>query len=99
MTVTALIIGVVLAASGVVFLFLANHQYWELQFELNERLPEGQKFEPTFWTPQTRSRFRQLYRTVLPGSPRPRRARRFAIIGFCLFFSGIAVLVVTVNPG
>jgi hypothetical protein len=44
------IVGVVLTASGIVCLFLANYQYWELQFEVNDRLPEGQKFEPLFWT-------------------------------------------------
>jgi len=87
----------VIAASGVVCLFLANYQYWELQSEVNERLPEGEKFEPLFWTLGTRLRFRQLYRTVLPQSPRPRLAQRFAIMGFCLFFFGIGVLVLAAN--
>ena len=87
-----LIIGVVLMASGIACLFLANYQYWELRFEVNERLPAEQKFEPLFWTPVTHLEFRRLHRSVLPQSPRPRRALRFAIIGFSLFFSGVALV-------
>ena len=87
-----LIIGVFLAASGIVCVFLANYQYWELHFEVNARLPKGQKFEPSFWTPVTHMKFRELRRAVLPDSPRPRRALRFAIIGFLLFFSGVALV-------
>ena len=87
-----LVIGVILAAGGVVCLFLANYEYWELQFEVNERLPESKKFEPLFWTLLTRMEFRRLHRTVLPESPRPRRALLFAIVGFVLFFSGVALV-------
>jgi uncharacterized membrane protein len=87
-----LILGIILAVSGIVFLFLANHQYWELQFEVNAKLPEGQKFDPLFWTLFKRLEFRRLHRAVLPNSPRPKRALRFAIIGFALFFSGAALV-------
>ena len=79
-------------AGGVVCLFLSNHQYWELQFEVNDRLPSDQKFEPLFWTFATRLRFRQLQKRVLPDSPRPKRAWRLAFTSFCLFFSGAAIL-------
>ena len=92
MNVAILIIGIVLAGSGVVCLFLANFQYWELRFEVNDRLPEGQKFDPLFRTPLTYFKFRRLHRAVLPESPRPRRAFRFAVIGFVLFFSGVALV-------
>lgn len=57
-----LILGIVLAASGIICVFLANYQYWELRFEVNDRLPEGQKFEPLFWSPLTNLRFRRLHR-------------------------------------
>jgi len=97
MNVAALIIGVFLAASGIVCVFLANYQYWELRFEVNERLPEGQKFDPLFWTPFTWFEFRKLYQAVLPESPRPRRALRFAVTGFVLFFSGIALVLAHVR--
>ena len=88
-----LIIGIVLAASGLVCVFLANYQYWELHFEVNEKLPEGRKFEPLFWTPLSHIEFRRLQRTVLPGSRRPKRALRFAVIGFVLFFTGVALVL------
>jgi hypothetical protein len=89
----ALILGIVLAASGIVCIFLANYQYWELRFEVNDRLPEGQKFEPLFWSPVTNLKFRRLHRAVLPESPRPKRALRFAVVGFVLLFSGIALVL------
>jgi len=79
-------------AVGVICVFLANYQYWELQFEVNDRLPTNQKFEPLFWTPVTHVKFRQLQKRVLPNSTRPRRAWCFAVAGFCLFFSGGAIL-------
>ena len=87
-----LIVGIILGASGIVFLFVANHQYWELQFEVNARLPEGQKFDPLFWTLPKRLEFRRLHRTVLPDRVRPKRALRFPIVGLALFFSGVALV-------
>ena len=92
MNVAALIVGVVLTASGIVCVFVANYQYWELQSEVNARLLDGQKVEPLFWSLFTDLQFRRLRRAVLPESPRPKRALRFAVIGFVLFFSGIEVL-------
>jgi len=86
------ILGVILMAAGVICVFLANYQYWELQFEVNDRLPSDQKVEPMFWTPVTDMKFRQLHKRILPDSARPRRAWRFAVAGFCLFFSGVAIL-------
>ena len=87
------IFGVILMAGGVVCLFLSGHQYRELQFEVNERLPQGQKFESLFWTLATHCKFRELRKQVLPSSPRPKRVLRFAIAGFCLFFPGFAFLL------
>jgi hypothetical protein len=84
-------------AGGVICLFLSGYQYWELQFEVNERLPQGQKFEPLFWTLGTHLRFRELRKQVFPSSPRPKRSLHFAIAGFCLFFPGVAVLVVSLK--
>ena len=88
-----LISGVVLAASGMVFVFLAHYQYSELFFEVNERLPEGKKFEPLFWSMFTRLEFRRLQRAVLPESSRPKRAFRFSVVGFVLFFTGVALVL------
>ena len=92
-----LIIGIVVAAAGIVCGFLANQQYWELRFEVNERLPDGQKFEPTFWTPVTHSKFRKLHRTVLPDSPRPKKALRYAIVAFGLFFGGVLLVATQIG--
>jgi hypothetical protein len=86
--VAGIVVGIVVSASGIACVLFANYQYMELQFELNERLPEDQKFEPLFWTLGTRQRFRQLQKKVLPGSTRPKQALGFALLGFCLLFSG-----------
>ena len=94
MNVGAIIAGIAVAASGVACLFLACYHYMELQFEVNERLPDGQKFEPLFWTLLTRQQFRQLQKRVLPESTRPKRALRLTVAGFCLFFSGTGWLLV-----
>ena len=64
-------------------------QLRELQCEVNERLPENEKFEPMWWHLGTRLEFRKLYRRVLPDSPRPRLILRLTISGFGLFLSSI----------
>lgn len=97
MNIAALIVGAVLAAGGIVCVFVANYQYWELQSEVNARLPEGQKFEPLFWSIFTDLKFRKLRRAVLPESPRPKRALRFAVIGFVLFFAGVELVLAHVG--
>ncbi len=88
-----LISGAVLSASGVVFMFLAHYEYSELFSEVNEKLPEGQKFEPLFWSMFTRREFRRLQRAVLPESSRPKRESRFRVIGLVLFFIGVALVL------
>jgi len=92
-----IVVGLVLMAAGVVCIFLANQQYWELQFEINERLPQNEKFDPVFWTPITWMKFHELRKQVFPDSPRPKRALRLAIVGFCCFFSGVVFLLVKAN--
>ncbi len=87
-------IGTVLLVGALVCLILASDQYWQLQFELNDRLPEGEKFEPRSWLawPAGRwSRFRELQRRVLPDSPRIRRALQFALSGVALFVCSIII--------
>lgn len=93
----AVVIGVVLAATGIICIMLANHQYWELGAEINEQLPEDKKFDPVFWTASTWLNFRELRKQVLPDSPRPKRAIIFAAIGFCCFFSGVFLFFSQVN--
>ena len=65
----------------------------ELQFEVNQRLPESQKFDPLFWAVGKRMRLRRLQESVLPESPRFGKAVRFGVIGFCVFFSRGVVVV------
>jgi hypothetical protein len=89
------IAGAALIAVGVVCIFLANYQYWELRFEVNSQLPEQQKFEPLLWTPVAYLKFRDLRKRVLPNSPRPKRALRLALAGFVLFLAGLAFLMKT----
>jgi hypothetical protein len=87
--------GTILLVGALIFFILASDQYWQLQFELNDRLPEGEKFEPRSWLSWptgTWSGFRELQRRVLPNSSRPRKALQFALSGLVLFVSAIVIL-------
>ena len=87
-------IGTILLIGALVCFILSSDQYWQLQFELNEHLPEGEKFEPRSWLSWPTgswSGFRKLHRRVLPGSSRPRKALQFALSGLGLFVSSIVI--------
>jgi hypothetical protein len=89
-------IGTVLLVGSLVCVILASNQYWQMQFELNELLPEGEKFEPRSWLSLTTgkwSRLRQLQRRVLPDSPRPRRGRQFALSGIGLLVCSLVLFL------
>jgi hypothetical protein len=89
-------IGTILLVASLVCVIIASDQYWELQFELNERLPKGEKFEPRSWlslTTSTWSRFRELQRRVLPDSPRPRRGRRLALSAIALLLCSLVLFL------
>jgi len=93
MSIVRIVVGVVLFLTAQVLLFLANQQYWELRFEVNAILPPAEQFEPTFWWWGTWQEFKRLHRRVLPDSPRPRRARRYAAAAFAAFLAAIALLL------
>lgn len=86
MYIVAIVVGAALMATGVGHGIASSLQFLELQSEVNDRLPESDKFEPLFWSFGTRMQLRRLQRSLLPDSPRPRKAVRFAVIGACLFF-------------
>src|SRR6516165_6690865 len=86
--------GTLLHVGSLVCVILASNQYWQLQFELNERLPEDEKLEPRSWLSWPTgswSRFRELQRRVLPDSPRPRRALHLALSGLGLLVTSIVI--------
>ena len=89
-------IGTILLIGSLVCVILASNQYWQLQFDLNDHLPEGEKFEPRSWLSWPTgswSRFRELQRRVLPDSPRPRRGRQFALSGIALLLCSIVLFL------
>jgi len=88
-----LIVGITLMAGGVICAFLSSYQYQELQFEINDRLPDGQQFEPLFWSWFTHRKLRMLQAQVIPDNPRIKKARRFEGAFFCLFFAGVALVL------
>jgi hypothetical protein len=90
-------IGTILLVASLLCVVIASNQYWQLQFELNERLPEGEKFEPMSWLSLSTgrwSRLRELQRRVLPDSPRPRRGRRLALSAVALLLCSIVLFLV-----
>ena len=87
-------IGTILLIGSLVCVMLASNQYWQLQFELNEHLPEGQKFEPRSWLSLTTGRwssYMELQRRVLPDSPRPRKGLHFGLSGIALLVCSIVI--------
>ena len=89
-------IGTILLIGSLVCVILASNQYWQLQFELNDHLPEGEKFEPRSWLYLTTGRwssYRELQRRVLPDSPRPRRGRQLALSGIALLLCSIVLFL------
>ena len=91
-------IGTILLIGSLVCVILASNQYWQLQFELNDHLPEGEKFEPRSWLSLTTGRwssYRELQRRVLPDSPRPRRFLRLALSGLGLFVCAIVTFLLS----
>jgi hypothetical protein len=84
-------------ATGIGHFIASSLQLLELQSEVNERLPQSDKFEPLFWSLGKRMQLRRLQRSLLPHSPRPGRAIRFGIIGAFSFFSRAALLLFGLN--
>jgi hypothetical protein len=80
-------------ATGVGHLIASSFQWIELQSEVNGQLPQPAKFERLFWSFYQLKQLRRLQRSLLPQSPRLRKAVRFHAIGFSLFFLGTALLL------
>lgn len=93
MHIVAIVVGAALMTTGVGHFIASSLQLLELQSEVNDRLPQPDKFEPLFWSLGKRMQLRRLQRRLLPQSPRPGKAMRFAVVGACLFFSGVAMLL------
>jgi hypothetical protein len=91
--IVAIVIGAALMAVGVGHLIASTLQLLELQSEVNERLPQSDKFEPLFWTLGKRMQLRSLQKSLLPQSPRFGKAVQFGVIGACVLFSGAAILL------
>ena len=89
----AIVIGATLMATGIGHLIASGLQLLELQSEVNQRLPQSEKFESLFWTLGKRMQLRSLQKSLLPESARYGKAVRFGVIGFCALFSGAAMLL------
>ena len=80
-------------ATGIGHFIASNLQLLELQSEVNQRLSLSEKFEPLFWSFLQLMQLRRLQRTLVPESPRYRKALRFGIIGVVAFMLGLASLL------
>ena len=89
----AIVLGATLMATGVGHFIASSLQLLALQAEVNERLPQLDKFEPVFWSLPQLTQLRRLQRSLLPQSTRIGKAVRFGMVGFCLFISGAALLL------
>jgi|ERR1035437_1584608 hypothetical protein len=91
--VLTVVVAAVLMFVGVGCLIASSQQLVELQFEVNQRLPKQEQFEPLGWTIFSRMRLRELQKKLLPQSARFKTCWRYAGMGFLAFFSGAAVLL------
>jgi hypothetical protein len=91
------IVGIVAAGAlmiaGYVYLFKSMNETFDMQQEINDKLPADRQFEPTSWTLGTWQHFRRLQKELLPDSTRPVRFRKFSIAAAVLWFSGMFALV------
>jgi hypothetical protein len=93
MHVAAILLSVALLVAGYVCIFRSLLEQFELQHEINRKLPASRQFEPAFWSLDTHDEFKQLQKELLPDSPRPHRLRAFSLTGFALLISGALLLV------
>jgi len=89
----AISIAIALGVAGYVYILKSIQEQLQIQHDINSKLPPDKQFEPTFWGFGARERFRRLQKELLPESPRPRRLRRFQLIGFLLAGSGMLIMV------
>jgi hypothetical protein len=92
MHIVAIVIAFAVCIAGYVYILKSIQEQLQIQHEINLKLPPDQQFEPSFWGYGTNERFRQLQRELLPDSSRPRRLRKFRLIGFAALFSGTLIL-------
>ena len=93
MNMLATVVGAALMAIGVGYLIASSLQLQELQFEINERLPVSDKFEPPSWSIPQYIKLYRFQQGLLPGSPRIKKARQFRAIGSAAFISGVLLLL------
>ena len=91
----SIILAGILFVAGYVFLFKALNEQFEMQSEINAKLPASKQVDPVFWTFRARQRFSRLQRELLPGSPRRKNLRRFVAISIVLWLSGLMIVGIT----
>ena len=74
---------------GYLCIFRALSQQFELQQDINTKLPATDKFVPFFWSWWTWKRLRKLENEYFPGSNRARTVRKISAIGVALSLSGL----------
>lgn len=82
---------------GYVCLFSSLNEQFQIQHEINLKLPQDKQFEPTFWSFGSWNQFKTLQKELLPDSPRPHRFQTFRLAGFALLLTGMLVLAFTLG--
>jgi len=85
--IAVIVAAAVLLIGGYACLFKGMSESFQLQHEINARLPKERKLEPVFWSFGTWQRLRHLQKEVLPESRRPVRLRWFGLVGVVLLLS------------
>jgi hypothetical protein len=92
-----IVLSVALLVVAYVFLFKSLNEHFQMQHEINAKLPTVEKFEPMFWELRTRMKFRQLQKELLSDSPRPQRYRPFQLTSAVLFICGALLLAASLR--
>ena len=82
-------ISVALIISGYSIFFKGLSQQFQIQDEINAKLPHAEKFEPLFWWLGTWQKFRRLEAEHLPGSQRLKKVRLLCVGGLVQVLLGI----------
>ncbi len=86
-------IAIALILTGYVLFFKSLHEDFNLQHEINSKLPVDQQFEPTMWGFGTRLRFLRLKKEYQAKHQHSWLHRQLGLIGMVCVLAGLGLLL------
>jgi hypothetical protein len=88
----AILAGASCLVLGYVLIFRGIAWQFQLQSDVNAKLPHGQKFEPLFWWHRMWTEFRRLQTEHLPGDQRLGKMQKYYVAGMIFVLLGLGVI-------